>query len=101
MRDATTRKGRSQDQGPAGTRPDLEKISVEQVLATLAVKPDQGLSAAEAQHRIARYGPNALIEKEESLLSKLLGHFTGPIAYMIEAAALVSAVIGHWDNCGW
>ena len=29
---------------------------------------------------------------------KVLGHFTGPIAYMIEAAAMVSAVIGHWDD---
>ena len=29
---------------------------------------------------------------------KLLGHFTGPIAYMIEAAAVVSAVIGHWGD---
>ena len=29
---------------------------------------------------------------------KLLGHFTGPIAYMIEAAAIVSAVIGHWSD---
>ena len=27
-----------------------------------------------------------------------MGHFTGPIAYMIEAAAIVSAIIGHWDD---
>ena len=26
------------------------------------------------------------------------GYFTGPIAYMIEAAAIVSAVIGHWSD---
>src|SRR5271165_2254497 len=77
---------------------DLEKIPVDRVLARLAVKPEHGLSSAEAQQRLAKYGPNALIEKEVSLARKLLGHFTGPIAYMIEAAAIVSAIIGHWDD---
>ena len=47
--------------------------------------------------RRARYGPNALVEKERSLAAKLL-HFTGPIAYMIEAAAIISAVVGRWDD---
>ena len=71
---------------------DLEKVPVDRVLAELAVKPSQGLSSAEAQQRLAKYGPNALVEKEVSLLRKILGPFTGPIAYMIEAAAIVSAV---------
>ncbi len=31
-------------------------------------------------------------------MRKALGYFTGPIAYMIEAAAVVSAVLGHWDD---
>src|SRR5215475_12530523 len=72
---------------------DLEKIPIEQVFAKLEVKPDQGLSAAEAQRRLGTYGPNAIVEHEQSLLAKIVGHFTGPIAYMIEAAAIVSAVI--------
>jgi H+-transporting ATPase len=77
---------------------DLTKAPVDKVLAQLDVKRDQGLSSAEAKKRLAQYGPNALAEKEVSLARKLLGHFTGPIAYMIEAAAIVSAVIGHWDD---
>ncbi|OQK18536.1 metal-transporting ATPase [Methyloprofundus sedimenti] len=77
---------------------DLEKIPVNDLLAQLGVQADQGLSSAEAQQRFAQYGPNALVEKEESLTAKILGHFMGPIAYMIEAAALVSAIIGHWDD---
>ncbi len=81
-----------------GDSVDLEKIPVDKVLAKLAVEPDQGLSSAEAQQRLAKYGPNALIEKETSLARKLLEHFTGPIAYMIEAAAIVSAIIGHWSD---
>jgi H+-transporting ATPase len=77
---------------------DLEKKPLDKVLAQLDVNADRGLSSAEAQQRLAKYGPNALIEKEESLARKILGYFTGPIAYMIEAAAIVSAIIGHWDD---
>jgi H+-transporting ATPase len=77
---------------------DLERLPVDRVLAHLNVKADQGLSSAEAGQRLAKYGPNALVEKEVSLARKLVGHFTGPIAYMIEAAAIVSAVIGHWSD---
>src|SRR5262245_59957635 len=77
---------------------DLERLPVEKVLAQLAVKPEQGLSSAEARERLAKYGPNALVEKEVSLLCKIVGHFTGPNAYMIQAAAIVSAIIGHWDD---
>jgi hypothetical protein len=82
----------------AGAAADIEKVPVDQVLAQLGVQADKGLSSAEAQKRLAHYGPNALIEKEESFAAKILGHFMGPIAYMIEAAALVSALIGHWDD---
>ncbi len=77
---------------------DLEKLPVNRVLTALAVKPDQGLSEDEVQKRLTQYGPNALIEKEESMTMKILHHFIGPIAYMIEAAALVSALIGHWED---
>jgi H+-transporting ATPase len=77
---------------------DLEKLPIDRVLARLNVKADEGLSGAEAQQRLEKYGPNALVEKEMSLARKLIGHFTGPIAYMIEAAAIVSAVIGHWGD---
>jgi H+-transporting ATPase len=77
---------------------DLERIPIDRVLTELAVKSDQGLSSAEAQRRLSKYGPNALIEKEISLARKIIGHFTGPIAYMIEAAAIISAVIGHWSD---
>ncbi|WP_035463574.1 plasma-membrane proton-efflux P-type ATPase [Ligilactobacillus ceti] len=77
---------------------DLEKAPVPEVLQTLAVDPKVGLSQLEAAQRLEKYGPNALTEKVQSFWSKLMHHFMGPIAYMIEAAALVSAIIGHWDD---
>nr|WP_255684215.1 MULTISPECIES: plasma-membrane proton-efflux P-type ATPase [unclassified Xanthobacter] len=73
-------------------------MPLDQVFRALGVKTDQGLSTAEAQKRLETYGPNAIIAKERSLLSRLLGYFAGPIAYMIEAAAVVSAILGHWQD---
>jgi H+-transporting ATPase len=64
----------------------------------LKVDAQKGLTATEAQTRLGTYGPNALEEKEESRLAKLLGYFSGPISYMIEAAALVSALLQRWDD---
>ena len=77
---------------------DLEKSPIDQVLANLVVTPDSGLGAEEAERRLAQYGPNALVEKEKSLAQKILGYFTGPIAYLIEAAAAISAFLGHWED---
>lgn len=83
---------------PSPAAADLEKLPIADVLARLGANPDQGLTATEAQQRLIRYGANELVEKTESFAAKLLGHFKGPIAFMIEAAALVSAVIGHWGD---
>lgn len=82
----------------ANTDIDLEKAPIDAVLSALNADAEQGLSSAEAKQRLDKYGANALEEEEEDFLAKLLKHFTGPIAYMIEAAALVSALIGHWED---
>ena len=78
--------------------PDLEKVPLDQVFQTLGVSRTGGLTSAEAQKRLASYGPNAIIAKEKSLLSRIAGYFMGPLAYMIEAAAIVSAILGHWQD---
>jgi len=58
--------------------------------------PSGGLSAEEAERRLARYGPNALPEKKVSPLRRLAGYFWGPIPWMIEVAAVLSALVRHW-----
>ncbi len=60
--------------------------------------PDQGLSSEEAARRLAQYGPNALQEKQISVLRRLLGYFWGPIPWMIEVAAVLSALVRHWAD---
>ena len=57
-----------------------------------------GLSAAEASARLQEFGPNALTEHKVGAVRKLFGYFWGPIPWMIEAAALLSALNGHWAD---
>lgn len=77
---------------------DLTKLPIADVLKRLAVDPDKGLSAADARERLAKSGPNALPEAKTSFARKILGYFTGPIAFMIEAAAIVSLFLGRIDD---
>jgi len=65
-------------------------------------KPDEavikGLSSEEATQRLQQYGPNALEEKKVSSIRMLLGFFWGPIPWMIEIAAILSAAVQHWSD---
>ncbi len=56
----------------------------------------RGLTSEEARARLAQYGPNALEEHRTSPLRRLLGYFWGPIPWMIEVAAVLSALVQHW-----
>ena len=67
-------------------------------LFTLLVSSSQGLSTAEGEKRLAQYGPNALVEEKTHPLLKFLGYFWGPIPWMIEVAAILSAVAHHWAD---
>ncbi|MDE2466014.1 MAG: plasma-membrane proton-efflux P-type ATPase, partial [Alphaproteobacteria bacterium] len=57
-----------------------------------------GLSRAEAQARLAKYGPNAIREHKKTLIERLLTYFWGPIPWMIEIAAVLSAAVQHWED---
>lgn len=69
-----------------------ENLTIEEAVSQLD-SGDYGLSAAEAQQRLAQFGPNALEEKKISLLTRFLGYFWGPIPWMIEVAAVLSALV--------
>jgi H+-transporting ATPase len=55
-----------------------------------------GLSQAEAQKRLAQYGPNEITEKKTNQILKFLTYFWGPIPWMIEAAVILSGIVQHW-----
>jgi H+-transporting ATPase len=57
-----------------------------------------GLSQAEAKSRLAQCGFNELPEKKVNPFLKFLSYFWGPIPWMIEAAAILSAIVRHWED---
>lgn len=57
-----------------------------------------GLTQAEAMKRLAKYGPNDIEEKKTNMYLKFLSYFWGPIPWMIEAAVILSGVVGHWPD---
>lgn len=57
-----------------------------------------GLSETDARARFAYYGPNTIEEKHRSAVLKFLSYFWGPIAWMIEIAAILSAVVHHTED---
>lgn len=57
-----------------------------------------GLTQEEAQERLKKYGYNELNEKEESWIHRLFRRFWGPIPWMIEIAAILSAIAHRWED---
>ena len=57
-----------------------------------------GLSDKEVQERIERYGYNEIDEKEEGFFIRLFRRFWGPIPWMIEIAATLSALAQRWED---
>jgi len=57
-----------------------------------------GLTSVEVTDLRGRSGFNDLPEEKKHPLLKFLGYFWGPIPWMIEIAAILSAVISHWDD---
>ena len=73
-------------------------LSIEDSLKELQTDRGNGLSAGEAAERLKLYGYNEIPEKAESMFHRIIRRFWGPIPWMIEAAALLSALVGKWDD---
>jgi H+-transporting ATPase len=57
-----------------------------------------GLTDSEAQARLQQFGYNEIQEKQETLWHRIFRRFWGPIPWMIETAATLSAIVGKWDD---
>jgi H+-transporting ATPase len=86
---------RNHNQSNNGGKGSIEGISLEdlekQLDATLG-----GLNQEEVAQRLEKYGPNILEEKKFNPVLKFLSYFWGPIPWMIEIAAVLSAIVQHW-----
>ena len=72
--------------------------SVTETLNGFGTQIEQGLSNEEAGKRITQYGYNEIEEKEETLWQRIFRRFWGPIPWMIEIAALLSALVQKWED---
>jgi H+-transporting ATPase len=75
----------------------IEDISIEDLEKQLNTSLD-GLTQQEVQRRQEKYGPNALQEKKVNPVLKFLTYFWGPIPWMIEIAAILTALLQHWPD---
>lgn len=80
-----------QDASPGST------IPLGQLMTDLSTTP-VGLSTIEAQKRLQEYGSNEITEKKKHPFLNFLKFFWGPIPWMIELAAILSALIHHWET---
>ncbi|KAG0327732.1 hypothetical protein BGZ99_006993 [Dissophora globulifera] len=76
-----------------------DQISAE-LEAYLHTDPMQGLTDQEVEERRLKFGANELKEVKKNPLLKFLGYFTGPIAYLIEVACIISAVVKDFLDFG-
>lgn len=76
---------------------ELKKISVEDLFKKFS-SSEKGLSSAIATDSIKDYGYNEISEKKVNPIIKFLTYFWGPIPWMIEVAAILSAIINHWED---
>jgi H+-transporting ATPase len=91
---------RPADGSPRRRTDDYSKQSPEETLESLNSDPAKGLDDAEAARRLAVFGANEIREKEEPVWHRIARRFWGPIPWMIEAAGILSAVVGKWEDFG-
>ncbi len=84
---------------PEPDRVEEAALPLDRLEALLHTSP-AGLSQTEAQRRLEMYGYNELAEEMANPLLKFFSYFWGPIPWMIEAAAVLSAVVRHWADLG-
>jgi H+-transporting ATPase len=77
---------------------DYAHLPVAETLERLEVDAAHGLSKPEVEQRRARFGYNEIDEKEEPLWHRVFRRFWGPIPWMIEVAAILSAAVQKWED---
>lgn len=78
--------------------PDIASASVPEMLATLHVKPDTGLTHADVDVRRTAAGYNEVAEQHGHPVLAFLGKFWGMSAWMLELIMGLSAVLGKYAD---
>ena len=76
---------------------DAVTLSAEQVFDAFETSP-RGLTSEEAARRLAKYGPNVLVEKKQtSAAYKLFGHLRDLFNILLLLASLLAALASFYD----
>src|SRR5512147_2666088 len=74
-------------------------IDIKENLSNLSVTQENGLSQTEAQSRLAKYGPNELVEKGgRTPLRIFWEQITATMVLILIAAAVVAGFLGDFKN---
>ncbi|RKO86101.1 E1-E2 ATPase-domain-containing protein, partial [Blyttiomyces helicus] len=71
---------------------DLEK--------DIQTPPLEGLTDAQVEERLVKYGRNEIPEKKTNPLLKFLAYFGGAISILLEIACVVSIIVSDWADVG-
>ncbi|WP_457625349.1 plasma-membrane proton-efflux P-type ATPase [Persephonella sp.] len=77
---------------------EFKNKSIDEVLKELQTNIEKGLSEDEVKERLKKYGLNEIPEKEEPIWHRIFRRFWGPIPWMIEIAAILSASVQKWED---
>jgi H+-transporting ATPase len=83
---------------PKGVQTPTDTGTIQEALTKFKSNIKDGLTQEEAANRLKKDGPNAIEEKRISPLKRFLSFLWGPIPWMIEIAAVLSAVVRHWED---
>lgn len=79
---------------------DEYQTPLKEVLTNLKTSK-QGLTTAEAKHRLDIYGSNVLVtQKGDGAFKIFLNQFTSPIVWILIGAVIVSALLGEFVDAG-
>jgi magnesium-transporting ATPase (P-type) len=82
------------------SRSEWHALAIAEVIDRLAGRAE-GLSEAEAQRRLAGQGPNRLPPPQrQGPWRRFLTQFHNLLIYVLLAAVVVTALLGHWVDCG-
>src|SRR5579872_1705767 len=81
-----------------GVQTPADPGTIQEALTKFHSSIEHGLTQEEAASRLKKDGPNAIEEKRISPLKRFLTFLWGPIPWMIEIAAVLSAIVRHWED---
>ncbi|MGI6731490.1 MAG: cation-translocating P-type ATPase [Anaerovoracaceae bacterium] len=76
-----------------------ERMQIKEVLHSLDVTQEEGLSSEEASKRLEKYGPNAFEEKKsKTKIQMFISQLKDPMIYILMFAVIISAVLREFAD---